>query len=149
MLKEDIRKEFNEARKAGNAVKKAALESVVALMLQKEKTEAGKILTDEEVVDCVAKEIKIQKEIKDLYKDLAPEKSKEANDKLSYLEAFLPAQLTEEAVLEIIKKLDVYPDASPKTKGMIIKALMPEINGVFDKSKVNPLVEEYLKNKKI
>lgn len=147
MLKEDIRKAFNEARKAGDAITKAALESVIANVLQKEKTEVGKVLTDAETVECVSKEIKVQREIRDMYEKLDAAKKKEAEDKIAALERFLPKQLTEEEVLGMIAKLDVYPDASPKTKGMIIKALMPMLAGVFDKSKVNGLVEKHLAQK--
>lgn len=147
MLKDDIRKEFNEARKQGNALKKAALESVIALILQKEKTEAGKVITDAEVLECVSKEIKVQREIKDLYATLDPAQSADAAGKVEILLSFLPKQLSDDEVTAMIKELDVYEDASPKTKGMIIKALMPKINGLFDKSKVNPLVEEYLSKK--
>ena len=49
--------------------------------------------------------------------------------------------------MAIIEKEDVYEDASPKTKGMIIKAVMPQIAGKFDKAKVNALVEKHLQNK--
>ena len=75
------------------------------------------------------------------------EKVKEAEDKIAILTKYLPKQLTEEEVLELIKKADVYEDASPRTKGMIIKTVMPLIAGKFDKSKVNGIVEKYLATK--
>ena len=75
------------------------------------------------------------------------EKEAEAAGKVAILTSYMPKQLTEEEVLAIIKEADVYPDASPKTKGMIIKTVMPKIAGQFDKSKVNGLVEGYLATK--
>ena len=147
MLKDEIRSAFNNARKSGDHVTKDALEAVIAGILQKEKTEVGKVLTDGEVIECISKELKVQREVVSFSAEKMPEKAAESEAKINILTSFLPKQLTEEEVLKIIAEADVYSDASPKTKGMIIKAVMPQINGKFDKSKVNPLVETYLAEK--
>lgn len=144
MLKEDVRKEFNNARKTGDHVAKDALEAVIAGILQKEKSVAGHEVTDAEVIECVSKEIKVQKEVKEMFLGRNSDKVAEAEGKIAVLTKFLPAQLTEAEVMAIIEKADVYPDASPKTKGMIIKAVMPQIAGKFDKALVNGLVEKHL-----
>ncbi|MCI5790560.1 MAG: GatB/YqeY domain-containing protein [Clostridiales bacterium] len=147
MLKEEVRLAFNNARKAGDHLTKDALEAVIAGILQKEKSVAGHEVTDAEVIECVSKEIKVQKEVKEMFAGRNAEKEAEAAGKIEILTKFLPEQLTEEAVMALIEKADVYPDASPKTKGMIIKAVMPQIAGKFDKALVNGLVEKHLANK--
>ena len=147
MLKEEVRLAFNNARKAGDHLTKDALEAVIAGILQKEKSVAGHEVTDAEVIECVSKEIKVQKEVKEMFAGRNAEKEAEAAGKIEVLTKFLPEQLTEEAVMALIEKADVYPDASPKTKGMIIKAVMPQIAGKFDKALVNGLVEKHLSNK--
>lgn len=147
MLKKEVRLAFNNARKAGDHLTKDALEAVIAGILQKEKSVAGHEVTDAEVIECVSKEIKVQKEVKEMFAGRNAEKEAEAAGKIEILTKFLPEQLTEEAVMALIEKADVYPDASPKTKGMIIKAVMPQIAGKFDKALVNGLVEKHLANK--
>ena len=147
MLKEEVRLAFNNARKAGDHLTKDALEAVIAGILQKEKSVAGHEVTDAEVIECVSKEIKVQKEVKEMFAGRNAEKEAEAAGKIEGRTKFLPEQLTEEAVMALIEKADVYPDASPKTKGMIIKAVMPQIAGKFDKALVNGLVEKHLANK--
>lgn len=147
MLKDEIRKEFNNARKTGDQLTKNALEAVIAGILQKEKTQAGHEVTDAEVIECITKEVKVQREVKEMFAGRNAEKEAEAAGKIEILSKFLPKQLTEEEVMELIAKADVYPDASPKTKGMIIKAVMPQIIGKFDKALVNGLVEKHLANK--
>lgn len=149
MLKELLRREFNDARKTSNSTKKAAIEAVLAAILQKEKSEKGKMLSDEEVLDCITKELKVQNEIYELYKDKDVEIAEETTKKIVILKAFLPDQLTDDVVKDMIKELDIYEDASGKTKGLIIKNLMPKIKGRFDSSMASKLVEEYLQNKKI
>ncbi len=146
MLLDDVRSKFNDARKNRDEITKSALEAVIAAVLLKQKSGKGD-LTDADVIECVSKEIKVQTEIAELYKEKDVETSTLAQNKIAVLKEFLPAQLTEEEVLAIIKEKDVYEDASPKTKGMIIKSIMPLLVGKFDKSKVNGLVEEYLKTK--
>ncbi|MGN1042399.1 MAG: GatB/YqeY domain-containing protein [Christensenellales bacterium] len=147
MLKEEIRKEFNNARKTGDQLTKNALEAVIAGILQKEKAVAGHEVTDAEVIECISKEIKVQKEVKEMFSGKNAEKYDEATGKIEVLSKFLPKQLTEKEVMELIVKADVYDDASPKTKGMIIKTVMPQIAGKFDKSLVNGLVEKHLAEK--
>lgn len=144
MLKDDIRQQFNFARKSGDHIAKDALEAVIAGILQKEKTVSGKEVTDSEVIECISKEIKVQREIAEMYANNDAGKSESAAAKISVLTKFLPTQLSEDEVMAIIEKADVYTDTSPKTKGMIIKTVMPLLSGKFDKSKVNGLVEKHL-----
>lgn len=147
MLKEQLRKEFNQSRKTANTIKKSAIEAVLAAILQKEKSEVGKVLTDEEVMDCITKELKVQTEILEMYKGKDEKVEAETQNKIQVLMSFLPEQLTGQAVMEMIKELDVYEDNSGKTKGMIIRNLMPKIKGRFDNSKASKLVEQHLNNK--
>ena len=147
MLKDTIRADFTNARRTGDQKTKNALEAIIADMLKREKSEAGHVVSDAEVIDGISKEIKVQKEVVEFSKGRDEQKCKEAEEKIEILSKYLPKQLTEEEVMEIIKKADVYEDASPKTKGMIIKAVMPQIAGKFDKAKVNGLVEKHLANK--
>lgn len=147
MLKDEIRRDFTNARKTGNTEVKNALEAIIAGILQKEKIEVGREVSDSEVIECITKEIKVQKEIVEMSKGRNSEKTAEAEKKAEILSAYLPKQMTEAEVLEIIKEADVYEDASPKTKGMIIKTVMPQLAGKFDKALVNPLVEKYLSNR--
>lgn len=144
MLKDQIRSDFMNARKVGDTEKKNALEAIVAYIIAKEKTEAGHIVTDAEMYEGIAKEIKVQTEVKEMWAGKNADKEAEAAKKVEILNSYMPKQLTEEEVMALIKEADVYEDASPKTKGMIIKAVMPQIAGKFDKSKVNGLVEKHL-----
>lgn len=147
MLKDLLRTDFNNARKSGDIDKRTAIEAVLAAILLKEKSQKGKTLTDEEVMDCITKELKVQREIFEMYADRNTQKAEQTAKKIKILKSYLPKQLSDEEVLSIIKELDVYPDASGKTKGMIIKNLMPKIKGRYDNAKASKMVDEYLSNK--
>lgn len=147
MLKDTIRADFTNARKTGDHKTKDALEAIIADMLKREKSEVGHVVSDAEVIDGITKEIKAQREVLEFTKGRDNAKYEEAEGKIAILSKYLPKQLSEEEVMEIIIKADVYEDASPKIKGMIIKTVMPLIAGKFDKSKVNALVEKHLASK--
>lgn len=149
MLKELLRKEFNDARKTADATKKSAIEAVLAAILQKEKAEKGKVLSDQEVLDCITKELKVQKEIYEMYQGKDEELVFQTSQKIEILKEFLPEQLTEDVVKSMIAELDIYEDASGKTKGMIIRNLIPKIKGKFDNGLASKLVDEHLKNKQV
>lgn len=147
MLKDTIRADFTNARKTGDTKTKNALEAIIADILKREKSQVGHVVSDAEVIDGITKEIKVQREVLEFAKGRDENKTLEAESKIEVLTKYLPKQLTEEEVMEIIAKADVYEDASPRTKGMIIKAVMPLLAGKFDKAKVNGLVEKHLANK--
>ena len=146
-LKEVVRQDFTNARKTGDVETKNALEAIIADILKKEKTQAGHEVTDAEVIDGITKEIKVQREVIEFCTGRAADKVAEAERKIEILSKYLPKQFTEEEVMALIKEADVYEDASPRTKGMIIKTVMPKIAGKFDKAKVNGRVEKYLQTK--
>lgn len=146
MLKDVIREDFTKARKTGNTVAKNALEAIIASILLREKAGKGEA-SDADVIDAITKEMKVQSEIVELYKNANPDKSLESQKRIEVLNFYMPKQFTEEEVLEIIKKADVYEDNSPKTKGLIIKTIMPELAGKYNKALINPLVEKYLLSK--
>lgn len=147
MLKDEIRKDFTSARKTGNTAMKNALEAIVAGILQKEKIEVGREVSDNEVIECITKEVKVQREIVEMWKGKNKTNEEEASNKIEILTKYLPKQMTQEDVIALIKQADVYEDASAKTKGMIIKTIMPMLAGKYDKALVNPLVEKYLETK--
>lgn len=148
MLEEQIRQDFNKARLARDEQTKKALEAIIsAITYLKTAPNHGKEVTDAEVINAVTKEIKTQNEVLDFAKGRDAEKTADAENRIAILTKYLPAQLSEDEVMELIAKADVYEDASPRTKGMIIKTVMPQIAGKFDKAKVNALVEKHLANK--
>lgn len=147
MLKDDIRRDFTQARKTGNTAMKNALEAIVASILQKEKLEVGREVSDNEVIECITKEVKVQREIVAMWQGKNKVNEEEASGKIAVLTKYLPTQMTEDDVIALIKQADIYDDASPRTKGMIIKAIMPQLAGKYDKALVNPLVEQHLATK--
>lgn len=141
MLVTEIRSEFNQARKDRNLVAKSAYESVIAKMLIAEKDGKHEVpLKDEAVVDLLKKEIKELKETQSFYSK-ENEQYMFLEDKINLLTKYLPEELPEEKVIDIIKEFVSKGEAN---KGKLIGLTIKEVGANFDKSKVAGLVSKVL-----
>lgn len=116
--------------------------------IQLSKIELKHELTDEEVVDVVAKQIKMRKDsITEFTKaerfDLAEQNQKE----VEILNTYMPEQLSLEEVTKIIDEVfsSVNP-TSPKQMGLIMKEVNPKVRGKFDMGEVSKLIKDKLSN---
>ena len=82
-----------------------------------------------------------EQDIKDYLNYLVEQNKKE----IEVLKAYMPEQLTEEELIEIIDKVfnEVKPTSS-KDMGLVMKSLSPLVKGKADMSLVNKIVKEKL-----
>lgn len=142
MLKDTILEKWKEAYKDKDSVLKSAYESIKAKILVEEKSGKYELpLTDDVVVNLINKEVKELKETQTFYK---PEDQTYADidRKIEALSVYLPKQLTEEEVRDMIVNYIAATelDNAGKITGAIVKA----VGSRFDKSKINGLVREIL-----
>jgi len=156
MLKEKIKSDYIAAMKSKSEAEISILKMAIAAILNKEKekqynaAKAGEgqktELTDEEIVDAISSEIKKLRDSVRLFEqgkrdDLAAKSQNE----IAILSRYLPAQLGEEAVKELVAAA-VKKTGASSTKEMskVMAELMPEIKGKADGSMVSRLVKEAL-----
>nr|WP_255724487.1 GatB/YqeY domain-containing protein [Shimazuella soli] len=103
-------------------------------------------LSDDQVLEVLVREIKQRKDSLQEYEkagreDLAAKEKRE----IEILSAYLPAQLTEEELLEIVKKAIADTGASSKKEmGKVMSVVVPLTKGRADGKKVNQLVQQLL-----
>ena len=142
MLKDKIIDEWKELFKNRDLLGKSVLESVKAKILVAEKSGNYELpLTDNIVENIIVKELKELEETKSYYK-LEDENYKSIEYKISLLQKYLPKQLTEKEVKDIIIKLKEKENNVGKLIGLTVK----EVGSKFDKSKISNLVKEVLSN---
>ena len=92
-------------------------------------------LTDEQIVNIIAKEVKEREELLSVYK---PEDEPYilAEYSIKELSQYLPKQMSEDEVIEIIKRLK---ETEPNV-GKLIGLTVKEVGNRFDKSKIATLV---------
>lgn len=144
MLKELLKKDEIAAMKAREKAKVSVLRLVSADIKAFEVNERQDI-SDEGVIKIIEKNIKQIKEALEYAKQLNnEEKIAEGNYALEVLTPYLPKQLSEEEVEEIIKEIIANGNYTAADMGKIMKEIMPKVAGKFDRSKINPMVKKLL-----
>ena len=110
--------------------------------------ERGQALDDQSMVEVVAKQVNDRRESIRAFEqgsrnDLV---AKEAAD-LGVLEEYLPPQLTEEEIVELVSGvINEVGAAGPRDKGKVMGKLMPQVRGKADGAEVNRLVTGLLES---
>ena len=145
MLKEELKKNEIAAMKAREKQTVSVLRLVNSEIKAYEVNER-KDITDEDVIKIIEKQIKQIKEALQYAIQLNDEaKIQEGNFAINLLTPYLPAQLSEEEVKEMLKEIISNGNYGPADMGKIMKEIMPKVNGKFDRSKINPMVKDLLK----
>ena len=145
MLKEKLLQDFKEAMKEKNEIKKNAIQMVRAGILQIEK-DKGIELTDEQIIELISKEVKKRKDsIADYEKGGREDLVIQINEEISYLEKYLPKQLTEEEITVIVKQIIAELGATTmKDMGKVMKAAKEKMGVTADGKTINKVVKENL-----
>ncbi len=108
----------------------------------------GRELTDDEVIGVLAKEAKMRREaIEGAEKAGRAEVAERENRELDILSEYLPKQLGEEDVAEIVKQVVAETGAEGiKDRGKVMSALMPRLKGRADGKLASQIVERVLQN---
>ena len=137
MLKELINEKWKEAFKARDMDKRTAYEMVKQRILVAEKSGQFELpLSDEQITNLIVKEIKEREDTLQFYKP-EDEAYRVGVAIIKELEQYLPKQMTEEEVIEIIKRIKVTEPNVGKVIGLTVK----EVGNRFDKAKIAALVK--------
>ena len=144
MLKEVLKKDEIAAMKAREKAKVSVLRLVNSEIKAYEVNNREDI-SDENIIKIIEKSIKQTKEALEYAKQANnEEKIAEGNFALEVLTPYLPKQLTDEEVNEMLKEIIANGSYTAADMGKIMKEIMPKVNGKFDRSKINPMVKALL-----
>ncbi len=120
---------------------------LVKSALKNQSIEAGHDLSDEEAATIIAREVKKRKESIEAYNQVdKPELAEQEQKEIDVLLDYLPEQMDEAQIKEIVDK---YFETNPKdiTKmGQTIGALSPQFKGKADMAIVSKIVREAFQN---
>ena len=111
-----------------------------ALKLRKDK------LTEDEDLTVLSRELKQRKDSLQEFSNAGREDLVEkVQSEIKYVEVYMPQQLTEEEVTDIVKDTIAGVGATSKADmGKVMGALMPKVKGKADGALVNKLVQQHL-----
>lgn len=148
MKKQDLQAELKNSMLAKDALKTSVLRMLISAITYYEiqKGGAGYQASDEDVLAVIQKESKQRKDSIEQFKnanrqDLVDKETKE----LEILQAYLPAQMSEDEIREIVKKVISEIGATTvKDMGKVMGAVMPKLKGKADGGLVSKLVRDQL-----
>lgn len=121
---------------------------MVKSAVQLAKIELKHDLSDEEVVDVVAKQIKMRKDsIAEFSKASRDDLVNQYKQEIEILNRYMPEQLSIEEVNKIIDEaFAVVNPTSQKQMGLIMKEVNPKVRGKFDMGEVSKIIRDKLSN---
>lgn len=145
-LLERLNNDMKQAMKNKEKDKLSVIRMVKASM-QNEAIKLGKNeLSEEEELTILSREVKQRKDsLHEFDKAGREDLVDKVRTELTFVELYLPKQLSEEELTEIVK--DAISDIGAKSKadmGKVMAALMPKVKGKADGSLVNKLVQQHL-----
>lgn len=165
-LREKIQEQAKEALKNKEQLKLSVLRMLLAAIFNKEKEKRAKLsktenlsvdgeaklaelskLNDTEVLETIASEVKKRKDsIEQFEKGGRPELAEQEKKEMEILAAYLPEQLSEEEIRNLVQeKISQIGASGPKEAGKVMAALMPQVKGKADGGLVSKIVQEELK----
>ena len=145
MLKEKLLEDLKQAMKEKNLNRKNVVQMVRAAILQVEKDKAIEV-TDEQIVEIIAKEAKKRKDsLADYQKGGREDLVAQIEEEIAVLEEYLPKQLSKEEVEEKVKAIIQKTNASSmKDMGMVMKEAKQEIGAAADGKMISDVVKSLL-----
>ena len=145
MLKEKLLEDLKKSMKEKNELRKNVIQMVRAAILQVEKDKQI-TLTDDQIIDIMAKEAKKRRDsLEDYQKGGREDLVNNIKEEINIIEEYLPKQLSKEEVLAIVKEVILDVGATTmKDMGKVMKAAKEKIGAASDGKTINEAVKELL-----
>jgi len=160
-LKSKLQEDLRESLKAQKTVRISTLRLLISALLNKEidkrfqlskknnnpvELEKQAILSDEEIIDLIFFEVKKRKEAIEIFlKGGKTEIAQKEKDEIDILSEYLPRQLSEQEIEQIVKETAESLDINDiKAFGLLMKEVSAQVKGKADGSLVSAIVKKYL-----
>ena len=157
MLKKTIEDQIREAMKAKEKVRLSTLRMLLSSIRNREIEKRAKLiksgaegdidslgkLNDEETLDAIRSEVKKRRDaIAEYEKANRPELAQKESDELAILQAYLPAELSDEEIEKLLQPLAA--GASEKDFGRVMGSAMKAVSGRASGDRVGAIVRRML-----
>ncbi|MCC5910336.1 MAG: GatB/YqeY domain-containing protein [Clostridiaceae bacterium] len=144
-LKERLTNDLKEAMKSKNKLHKNVV-TLIRSDIKQAEVDKRVELTDEDIIEIISRQLKQRKDaLEEFRKSGRDDLVKEAEEEVEALLNYLPKQLSEEEVTDIVKETITEIGAnSVKDMGKVMAAVMPKVKGKADGKIVNQVVKQLL-----
>ena len=145
-LKDRLMQDFKDAMKAHDEVVKNTINLARAAIKQYEVDHRVE-LDEQGIIDILTKQVKMRKDaLSDFEKAGRTDLIENYSREIEILMAYLPKQLTEEEILQIVRdtKAELGIDDGKANMGRLMGAVMPKVKGLADGGAVRKAVQSVL-----
>ena len=145
-LKDRLMQDFKDAMKAHDEVAKNTINIARAAIKQYEVDHRVE-LDEQGIIDILTKQVKMRKDaLSDFEKAGRTDLIENYSREIEILMAYLPKQLTEEEILQIVRdtKAELGIDDGKANMGRLMGAVMPKVKGLADGGAVRKAVQSVL-----
>jgi uncharacterized protein YqeY len=147
-IKDQLQEDLKDAMRAHDELRLSTIRMLKSAIqyFEIQKGGAGYEATDEDVIEVAGREVKKRRESIELYeKGGNQEAADKEKQEIEILQKYLPEQMSEEKVRELVKDAVAKSGAtSPQDMGKVMGILMPQVKGKADGSLVSSIVKEAL-----
>ena len=146
-IKEKLMADFKEAMKAHDEVAKNTISFARAAIKQYE-VDHREELDDDGIAAILSKQVKMRKDaLADFEKDGRTDIIDSYKSEIEILKRYLPEQLSDEKIREIIKgtAAELGIEGGMQNMGKLMGPVMAKVKGLADGNQVKQLVQEFLK----
>ncbi len=145
-LKDRLANDFKESMKAKDEIRKNTVNLARAAVKQYEVDNRVE-LDDQEIISILTKQVKMSKDaLSDFEKAGRTDLLEAYNREIEILMEYLPKQLSEEEITEIVKATaaELGIEGGKQNMGKLIGAVMPKVKGLADGGAVKKIIEGLL-----
>ncbi|WP_019154563.1 GatB/YqeY domain-containing protein [Robertmurraya massiliosenegalensis] len=144
-LLERLNQDMKQAMKNKEKDKLSSIRMIKA-SLQNEGIKLGRQLSEDEELTVLSREVKQRKDsLHEFDKAGREDLVEKIRTELQYVEEYMPQQLSEEEISNIVQETVAEVGATSKADmGKVMAAIMPKVKGKADGSLVNKLVQQHL-----
>jgi hypothetical protein len=145
MLKEKLLEDMKVSMREKNVIRKNVIQMVRAAILQVEKDKHIE-LTDEQIIDVIAKESKKRKDsLADYEKSGREDLVEQINEEIKILAEYLPQPLSREELEKVIDEVISDVKATTiKEMGIVMKSVKEKVGAAADGKTINEIVKQKL-----
>ena len=144
-LKQKLQEDLKSSMKNKDAIKKSVI-TLIRSSIKQYEVDNRVELQDDEIVDLIAKQLKQTRDsLEDFKKGNRDDLVSQAEAEIEVLKEYLPQQLSEEELNEIvISTISEVGATSMKDMKKIMTSIMPKVKGRADGKLINELVKKNL-----
>ena len=144
-LKQKLQEDLKSSMKNKDAIKKSVI-TLIRSSIKQYEVDNRVELGDEEIIDLIAKQLKQTRDSRDEFEKAGRDDLVEkAEAEIEILKEYLPQQLSEEELNEIvISTISEVGATSMKDMKNIMSSIMPKVKGRADGKLINELVKKNL-----